>query len=98
MIQRWYKSILDFKEIQLIYLIGNKLDLISNGKRKREVYEEEALKFSIEHNLRYFEISCLEKTNIEKFFSDLVDEISKIKPCRKPKNEKKKESKFFNIF
>ena len=97
-IQQWYKSILDFKEIQLIYLIGNKLDLISNGKRKREVYEEEALKFSIEHNLRYFEISCLEKTNIEKFFSDLVDEISKIKPCRKPKNEKKKESKFFNIF
>ena len=83
----WYKVIRsEFEEIKLIYLIGNKLDLEEENychfrgrEVKREVSKEEAFQFSKENNLRYFEISCKENTNIKIFLDDLIEEISKIK-------------------
>ena len=68
-----------FKNIQLFYLIGNKIDLTINNEIEREVSKEEALKLAKENNWRYFETSCKENIGIAEFNIDLINEIIKIK-------------------
>ena len=68
----WYPKTKEFPNINLIYLIGNKIDL------ERKVPREEAMNFANENNLRYFETSYLTGEGIQEFFNDLVNEITKI--------------------
>ena len=90
----WYSTIAKkFKEIKLIYLIGNKIDQEEN----RTVDKEEVLEFAKENNLRYFEISCKDNTGIKRFLYDLFNETSKIEKDNIPKKiiALKKKKKFF---
>ena len=57
----------------LIYLIGNKIDLYD----KRQVSDEEIMKFAEDNNLRCFLTSCLTGEGVQNFFDDLVNEITK---------------------
>ena len=63
-----------FKSV-LIYLIGNKSDLVD----KRQVSYEEGEKFAQENNLSFYETSALNGNNIEEIFvesaTDLVTKI-----------------------
>ena len=65
-----------FKNVQ-IYLIGNKSDL----KDKRQVTEEEGKNFAEENNLKFYETSALNGTNIEEIFvesaTDLMDKLER---------------------
>lgn len=56
---------------ELIYLIGNKIDI---GK-ERQVSTEEAEEFAKLNNLKYYETSAKNGTNVEKIFKDVGEEI-----------------------
>ena len=60
-------------KVKLIYIIGNKIDLYE----ERQVSKKEAIDFSKENNLRYFETSCKTGEGIKNFIEDLSNEIIK---------------------
>ena len=68
----YYPKTKEFPNINLIYLIGNKIDL------ERKVPREEAMNSANENNLRYFETSYLTGEGIQEFFNGLVNELTKI--------------------
>ena len=59
---------------ELIYLIGNKIDI----KEKREVTKEEAEEFAKLNNLKYYETSAKDGTNVDLIFNDIGQELVKI--------------------
>ena len=67
----WYPKIKELNLCNLIYLIGNQIDLVD----KREVSKEEAIKYAESVNLRFFEISCKTKEGLNIFYNDLVNQI-----------------------
>ena len=69
----WYEHSKKNSETDLIYLVGNKIDLIDD----RRVSKDEARQYCEENNIRYFEISCLTTTGIEDLFIDLKDQLIK---------------------
>ena len=69
----WYPLVKERGECNLIYLIGNKIDL----NERREVEREEAIEFAKSKNLRFFEISCKTGEGIKEFFDDLVHNLLK---------------------
>ena len=54
-------------------MLGNKCDL----NDKRQVTTEEAKKFAEENNLKFFETSALDGTNIEEIFVQSATELVK---------------------
>ena len=70
-IKFWYSLAKENADVNLMYLIGNKIDLFD----RREVSEDDAKKLAIEYNLRYFETSCLTGSGIQEFVDDLANEI-----------------------
>ena len=69
----WYEKTKDKSRTDLMYLIGNKIDLYDY----RQVEEDEALKFCEEKNIRYFETSCVNITGIQELLNDLADQLIK---------------------
>ena len=65
-----YKQFKDKNLKEIIYLIGNKIDI-----EKREVSKEEAQEFSRIYNLKYYEASAKNGDNIELIFNDLAQEL-----------------------
>ena len=72
-IRDWYNIAKERSNANLMYLIGNKLDLYEN----RQVNEEDARNLANKLNLRYFEVSCLNSFGIKEFVKDLEKEIVK---------------------
>ena len=70
----WYPTVKKILKTNLIYLIGNKIDIFNNVG----VDLEKAKNFAIENNLRYFETSCKTGQGIDEFLEDLKNEIIKI--------------------
>ena len=58
----------------MIYLLGNKIDL----KNKIEVDENEVKEFAEKNNIKYFQISVKNDINIQNFIDDLKINIEKI--------------------
>ena len=69
----WYDFVLEFSNTNLLYLLGNKIDL----KNERKVSRIEAKNYCKEKNIRYFEISCLASIGIKEFLDDLTNELIK---------------------
>ena len=67
----WYQTIKDYLGCNLIYLVGNKIDLYD----ERQVSEEEGIEYAEKEKLRFFEISCKTKEGLNKFYNDLVNQI-----------------------
>ena len=65
----------------VIYLIGNKGDLIEQSKYYRKVSKEEAIKFSkLNHFQGFCECSALKNVNIKEVFTSFISHsIRKIK-------------------
>ena len=72
-IRIWYNIAKENSNTKLIYLIGNKIDLLM----ERKVTEEEARNLAKELNLKYFETSCSTNEGIYNFVYDLANEIIK---------------------
>ena len=58
---------------EIMYLVGNKIDI----GNKREVSKEEAEQFAKLNNLKYYEASAKNGDNVEKLFYDLAEEITR---------------------
>lgn len=54
-----------------VLLVGNKLDLITDGGLNRSVTMEEAMKYANENNMLYIETSALTHKNINEAFNKL---------------------------
>ena len=69
----WFDYVKDFSNANLLYLLGNKIDL----KERISVSSSEARNYCKEKNIRYFEISCLTAVGIQEFLDDLTNELIK---------------------
>lgn len=58
---------------EIMYLVGNKIDIGD----KREVSKQEAEEFAIINNLKYYETSAKNGENVEILFSDIGEELVK---------------------
>ena len=67
----WYKFSKDNSGTNLIYLIGNKIDLINERKVEKDI----ARNFAEKNNIKYFEISCATSEGVQEFFDDLKNEL-----------------------
>ena len=68
----WYPTVREILKTNLIYLIGNRIDISPDFDLKEAKY------FAIENHLRYFELSCKTTKGIKEFLDDLKREIVKI--------------------
>ena len=59
----------------VVYLVGNKIDLINN----REISTEEAENFAKKENIKYIETSALKNMNVTDVFTSLLNNIYEIK-------------------
>ena len=50
------------------FLVGNKLDLATNGKQQRVVTQRDVDKQARKYNMEYFEVSALKKINMSALF------------------------------
>ena len=66
----WYPLIKENSKGELVYLIGNKIDLREGGYE----FENEVKNYAKENNIRYFPISCKNNIGIQDFINDLVNE------------------------
>lgn len=57
----------------MIYLIGNKLDLINSGEGTRAISQNEIAKYCSENRLRYMETSAKSDVNIRDAFYNLLE-------------------------
>ena len=69
----WFDYVKDFSNTNLLYLLGNKIDL----KENISVSSSKARNYCKEKNIRYFEISCLNSVGIKEFLDDLTNELIK---------------------
>ena len=69
----WNNTIKDKFNINLLYLLGNKMDL----KNKIEVDEDEVKEFADKNNIKHFQISVKNNLNIKNFITDLKMNIEK---------------------
>ena len=67
----WYKFSKDNSSTNLIYLIGNKIDLLNERKVEKDI----ARSFAEKNNIKYFEISCATSEGVQEFFDDLKNEL-----------------------
>ena len=70
----WYPFVMENSSADLIYLLGNKIDLYKEDIVEYK-FEGEVKNFANENNLRYFPISCKTGTGIKEFVNDLVNEV-----------------------
>ena len=72
-IKEWYEIAKENTNVNLMYLIANKIDLLNS----RVIWENDAKNLAKEYNFRYFEISCATGIGIQEFVNDLANEIIK---------------------
>ena len=59
----------------IIALIGNKLDIVQNNEKKREVTKEEAQSFAYLNHLLFYETSAYNDENINDIFEEILQNI-----------------------
>ena len=73
-LDRWLNEVRAFTKPEVcIILVGNKSDLAY----KREVPQDEAVKYASQQKIPYFETSALAATNVEKVFEELLVGIAR---------------------
>lgn len=59
----------------VVYLVGNKMDLVINGEAPRQVSQEDAKSFANENQLYYIETSALSNFKVSEAFESLIESI-----------------------
>ena len=92
-IKNWYNFVMKNKggDLPLIYLVGNKIDLIE----EREISDEEGISLANDLNMKYFGVSAKTGENVDILFDDIVNSLIKKYPINKidVKKPKKKDNK-----
>ena len=71
-LENWMKTKEDNVDSKIpIFIVGNKCEISD----RKEVDEEEAKKFAIEYNARFFKVSCADGEGVDKFSEALIDEL-----------------------
>ncbi len=70
-VKNWINVIKEKAQSKKIIIVGNKSDL----DQKRQISYDEAKEFAHELNLKYFETSAKNNTNIQEIFVDISEEI-----------------------
>ena len=80
----------------IIYLLGNKIDLISNDdKDKEKVTKEEVEKLANKLKVKYYDISCKWNLNLEEVMARIIlDCLKSNRFKKKDKNKQDKKNKF----
>ena len=97
-IKNWYNFVMENKggDSPLMYLVGNKIDLIE----QRVVSDEEGKSFANDLNMKYFGVSAKTGENVDILFDDIVNSLIKKYPIDKidvKKREKKDNIKELKI-
>ena len=71
----WFNNIKEKTKTNLIYLLGNKIDLIDNV----EVIENEVIEFAEMNKIKYFPLSVKNDINIQNIFDDIKNNLKNIK-------------------
>lgn len=75
-LMKWYSELKNYAEKDcVIFLIGNKIDLLHQNANKREVPFEEAEKVSKDNKMVLYETSAKNNHNIETCFEELIKRI-----------------------
>ncbi len=78
-LQRFISDIRQFAEPDcVIFLIGNKLDLVIENESARQVPSEEARAFANENQLFYMETSACSNFKVSEAFENLIESIYKL--------------------
>lgn len=73
-IKRWLKELLENTDLKcVVFLIGNKVDLVDKDKKLREVSFEEGNEFATENNLTFYETSASINKNISEVFQEMIE-------------------------
>ena len=73
-IKRWLKELLENTDLKcVVFMVGNKIDLIKENYKNREVTFEEGNYFALENNLNFYETSALSNFNISEVFQELME-------------------------
>ncbi|KAM3147774.1 hypothetical protein pb186bvf_000102 [Paramecium bursaria] len=73
----------------VIYVVGNKLDLVNRTPTLRKVQEQEGLEFARKNDCLFAEASAYQGTNINKCFEELIQEMYiKKNQCHTEQNER----------
>lgn len=71
----WLDLILDNTSPKIIYLIGNKSDLVKDLEIVEKIDSEEINKLCLKYNMKYYESSAKDNTNIEEMFQELMIDL-----------------------
>ena len=80
-IKNWYNFVMENKggDSPLMYLVGNKIDLIE----ERVVSDEEGKSLANDLNMKYFGVSAKTGENVDILFDDIVNSLIKKYPINK---------------
>lgn len=62
----------------VVYLVGNKVDLINSGEAQRAIQYEYAKNFAEENQMKYIETSAKTDLNISDCFINLLEDVNKV--------------------
>jgi GTPase SAR1 family protein len=75
-VERFISDIRQFAEPDcVIFLVGNKLDLVQTTPSSRQVSSEEAKSFATENDLEYLETSAFSNFKVTEAFEKLTESI-----------------------
>ena len=79
-VKYWLQSLLDSAEQDIcIMLVGNKIDLVEDDPRARQVTQQEAQQLCQQHSdtveMKYVETSSITNKQVQFAFQDLLQEI-----------------------
>ena len=75
-IQLWLNDLKQLADKEcIIALIGNKLDIVQNNEKKREVTKEEAQSFAYLNHLLFYETSAYNDDKINDIFEEILQNI-----------------------
>ena len=74
----WIKELYENNKNTIIFLVGNKLDLVTINKNKRIISLNEAEQYALTNKLFYFETSAKSGDNVNDLFLVIAKELDKV--------------------
>lgn len=71
----------------VVYLVGNKVDLLESKEYERAVNLETVETFCSENQLKYIETSAYSQTNVNNTFLNLLEDVDKVQKSSNVKND-----------
>ena len=89
----WFNEVIKYHDnsnangYPIVYLVGNKLDLIMNDQKLRKVNLDVLMEFAKVNNLSTFEVSAKTGQNVTDLFSDINGKLRELYQINRLKNK-----------